>query len=153
MTPNNTPLPAEVQAEIQAQAEAYTREKEAEYSARSVAAHSAGATAMYHQSQQRIQELEQWQTEANLVLNPILDWGQSKDAGIKLGQSITIEVLRRAKEYHDLEERAAKLLKAVDELNRYSSNPSRRELQYINDLTTAALAAWNSQAEKEVGNG
>jgi len=45
-----------------------------------------------------IKELKQWKKEAIELLQPILDYGQSKEAGIPLGENITKVVLERCKQ-------------------------------------------------------
>jgi len=51
------------------------------------------------QAQQENTQLKQWKAEASEILNPILEYGQSKEAAIPLGQSITAVVLDRCKKY------------------------------------------------------
>jgi len=61
---------------------------------------SAGATEYaisLHQVEQENAQLKQWKSEAAELLNPILEYGQSKEAGIPLGKSITNTVLERCK--------------------------------------------------------
>lgn len=52
-----------------------------------------------HQAQQEIEQLKRWKAESSELLNPILEYGQSKEAGIKLGESITAIVLERCKQH------------------------------------------------------
>jgi hypothetical protein len=65
-----------------------------------------------HQEQQENAQLKQWKKEAQELLNPILDYGQSKEAGIPLGESITVVVLERCKRF----ENAGKLFKKIIDL-------------------------------------
>lgn len=61
-----------------------------------------GATAYAataYQAQQENESLKRWKDEATTLLNPILDYGQSKEANIPLGESITDTVLERCKRY------------------------------------------------------
>lgn len=51
-----------------------------------------------HEAQQEIAQLKRWKMEASELLNPILDYGQSKEAGIPLGESITAVMLKRCKQ-------------------------------------------------------
>jgi len=46
-----------------------------------------------------IKELKQWKKEATELLQPILDYGQSKESGILVGGHITKIVLERCKQY------------------------------------------------------
>jgi hypothetical protein len=95
----NTQLPAEVVNDICAKADAYIKSYEDEGT--EYGAYVAGAAeyaTKFHQAQQEIAQLKQWQIEAIAVLDPILDYGRSKEAGIPLGKSITNTVLERCKQ-------------------------------------------------------
>lgn len=70
------------------------------------------ATKLHH-AEQEIAQLKQWKSEAAALLNPILEYGQSKEAGVPLGESITGVVLERCIKLHH----ASTLLKNV--FNRY----------------------------------
>lgn len=64
--------------------------------------HEAGATeyaTKLHQAEQEIAQLKQWKAEASELLTPILDYGQTKEANIRYGDSITRVVLERCKQY------------------------------------------------------
>lgn len=50
---------------------------------------------------QENERLQQWKAEASAILNPILDYGQSKEADIPLGASVTSVVLERCKKYKE----------------------------------------------------
>lgn len=50
-------------------------------------------------AQQEIAELKQWKRETTEIFSPIIEYGQSKEAGISLGKSITETVLQRCKNY------------------------------------------------------
>jgi hypothetical protein len=52
-----------------------------------------------HQVEQENAQLKQWKKAQLALLNPILDYGQSKEAGIPLGKSITTTVLDRCKKF------------------------------------------------------
>lgn len=67
------------------------------------------------QAEQEIKQLTQWKKEATLLLDPLLEWGQSQK-DIPLGRSITHEVLRRAKLYTEAEQRADRYEKALKEI-------------------------------------
>jgi hypothetical protein len=61
-----------------------------------------GATAYavkLHEAQQEIERLKGWKSEASTLLDPILNYGQSKEANIPLGESIIDKVLERCKRY------------------------------------------------------
>ena len=65
--------------------------------------YEAGATEYVnklHQANQEIAQLKRWKMEATELLTPILEYGQSKEAGIPLGESITVVVLERCKQAH-----------------------------------------------------
>lgn len=59
-----------------------------------------------HQVEQENAQLKQWKSEASELLNPILDYGQSKEADIPLGASISDTVIERCKKF----DQASKLL-------------------------------------------
>lgn len=56
-----------------------------------------------HQVEQEIVQLKQWRKAQLALLSPILDYGQSKEAGIPLGKSITNAVLERCKSFSALQ--------------------------------------------------
>lgn len=58
------------------------------------------------------QTTEQWKKEANLLLDPLLEWGHAQK-DIPLGSSITSEILRRAKLYTAAEAKADRYEKAL----------------------------------------
>lgn len=157
MTPNNTtPLPEEVKKEIREQATKWAsgdnfREwVEAgmpnSHYGELIRHYTAGATGMWHQSQQQIADLERWKEEATFVMDPILTWGQSPESSIGLGKSIMEEVLRRAKEYHSLEQRAAKLVEALEGVIRYerAGKTLSNTLSHTATIAKNALSQWNS---------
>jgi hypothetical protein len=55
-----------------------------------------------HQAEQEIVQLKQWKKAQLALLSPILDYGESKEAGIPLGKSITSTVLERCKGFATL---------------------------------------------------
>lgn len=72
----------------------------------------AGATAYavkLQEAQQEIERLKQWKSEASTLLDPILKYGQSKEANIPLGESITDTVLERCKRYDQSQQEIEKL--------------------------------------------
>src|ERR1043165_3175755 len=120
----NTQLPAEVVEEIKLKAKAFAvwmwpiatnhAEKQRKYVA---AVHEAGATeyaTKLHQAKQEITRLKQWQIEAIAVLDPILEYGRSKEAGIPLGKSITSAVIERCKQYQQAKQMLFRLASLVN---------------------------------------
>jgi len=87
-----------------------------------------GKDAKLHQAEQEIKELKQWKSEATELLNPILEYGQSKEAGIPLGQSITDTVLERCKQF----DAARALLEKF--ISRHESDTMSWE--FINEIKT-----------------
>jgi hypothetical protein len=61
------------------------------------------------------------------MVNPILEWGQSSESKIQLGQSITKVVLHRAKDWHSLREENERLRKALEPLEDFASEVCYRE--------------------------
>jgi hypothetical protein len=102
---NDTQLPAEVEQRIDKEAEIANRKNKDRvnsYRFGYVAGYNDGAApyaTKLHQAEQEIESLKQWKRESAALLNPILDYGQSKAAGIPLGKSITDTVLERCKSY------------------------------------------------------
>jgi hypothetical protein len=105
---DSTQLPAEVVKEIEANS-VYVLDfmsNDESLSDDELKAHKAGyisgateyATKL-HQAHQEISELKRWKAEAAELLNPMLDYGQSKEVGIPLGESITAVVLDRSKRF------------------------------------------------------
>jgi hypothetical protein len=95
---DNTQLPAEVVEEIQKMAnELYPLIGDVKKKIGFKAGATEYATKL-HQAEQEIKELKQWKIEAIAVLDPILEYGRSKEAGIPLGKSITKTVLERCKQ-------------------------------------------------------
>jgi hypothetical protein len=104
---DNTQLPAEVEAEIEAYADDITKplKMDNDYQVGYNNGMEAGAISAgthfaekLHQANQEIAELKQWKSEAAILLNPILEYGQSKEAGVPLGESITSVLLERCKQ-------------------------------------------------------
>jgi hypothetical protein len=102
-------LPAEVEAEIEAYADQITipLKMDNDYqigynNGMEAGAISAGThfAEKLHQAEQEIAQLKQWKKEAAAVLTPILEYGQTKESGIKLGKSITKAVLERCKQFN-----------------------------------------------------
>ena len=67
-----------------------------------------------HQVEQEIAQLKQWQIEAIAVLDPILEYGRSKEAGIPLGKSITSAVIERCKQYQQAKQMLFRLASLVN---------------------------------------
>lgn len=105
-------------------------------------------------AEERIKELEQWQREALLVMNHILDYGQSHP-DIKLGQSITSFVIERCKQYDELKaehaalkERVQGLVDALDALDEIiDMSNAGKTLSHIDSHVAqrarTALQSWN----------
>lgn len=70
---------------------------------------ASGHDAAMEVMQKEIAELKRWKEEAKEVISPILDYGQSKEAGIQVGESVTKVVLERCKRF----DAARTLLKRV----------------------------------------
>lgn len=51
-----------------------------------------------------LQDSERRRNEANALLFPLLDYGQSKEANIPLGQTVTTVILQRAKRFEEARE-------------------------------------------------
>jgi septal ring factor EnvC (AmiA/AmiB activator) len=66
-------------------------------------------TSLESQLKERDERIKQY----NKMLDPILDWGQSPESGLKLGQSITKEVLRMAKESKEKDQEIQALKEAL----------------------------------------
>lgn len=49
----------------------------------------------------KFQDSERRRNEANALLFPLLDYGQSKEANIPLGQAVTTVILQRAKRFEE----------------------------------------------------
>jgi hypothetical protein len=102
---DNTQLPAEVLERIDDEAETANlknKDRVNSYRFGYVAGYNDGANPYaikLHEAQQEIVQLKQWKKAQLALLNPILDYGQSKEARIPLGRSITAAVLERAKSY------------------------------------------------------
>jgi DNA repair exonuclease SbcCD ATPase subunit len=67
--------------------------------------------------QQEVDQLKQWKSEASELVSPILRYGQSKEAAIPLGQSITEVVLERCKRLHHEEKKNDLLEEALEHWN------------------------------------
>lgn len=102
----------------------------------------AGATAENERTEQQITKLEQWKSEADLLLAPLLEWGHAQK-DIPLGKSITEDILRRAKEYAGVKERAQKLVDTLEWIKTYGP---------VDDLTVKfidkALNEWKGPMEQ-----
>lgn len=123
---NNTQLPAEVERQIEQRAHDAASSLYSPNNYNEFTSYQAGYTkcateyaTKLHQERQENAELKRWKDEAQELLNPILEYGQSKEAGIGLGESITEVVLERCKRY---EQEQQDLKKAKRLLNRCYNN-------------------------------
>jgi hypothetical protein len=96
---NNTQLPAEVIKKIEKDSQDYAAVYPFPGSLMGYKYAATEYATKQLQEQQEIEQLKQWKAEASALLNPILDYGKSKEAGIPLGESITSVVLERCKQY------------------------------------------------------
>lgn len=69
----------------------------------------------WQEAQQQVEQLTQWKKETKLLLDPILDWGQS-NKNVPLGASITEEVLSRAKEHDKLKAKVERYENALKDV-------------------------------------
>jgi len=131
MGDNNTQLPAEVKEQIHKAVEAYYfrqiglhgwYEKKAGF--------IAGATEYALENTQ----LKQWKAEAAELLNPILEYGQSKEAGIPLGESIIAVILERCKQFNT----ATQMLFRLASLVNADQNPDDKFLTEIKTFLDGA---------------
>jgi hypothetical protein len=83
------------------------------------------------QVEQENKELKQWKKEAQLLLNPILEYGQSKEAGIQLGKSITKTVLEQCKQF----EQARTLLEKITTMDEVRDHDLANEIKTFLDGT------------------
>lgn len=91
-----------------------------------------------------LQDSERRRNEANALLFPLLDYGQSKEANIPWGASITTVILQRAKQF----EEARKVLEEISNLFA-SRNPGDaaygtliRLLRDAHGMALTAVASW-----------
>lgn len=82
-----------------------------------------------HEAQQEIEQLKRWKSEASELLNPILDYGKTKEAGIPLGESITTTVLERCKQAD-----TARAL--LEKITASESFPKLRDYNLYNEIKT-----------------
>lgn len=134
-----TQLPAEVEAEIEAYADEITKplKMDNDYQVGYNNGMEAGAISAgthfaekLHQAQLEIEQLKRWKGEASILLNPILDYGQSKEAGIPYGKSITNTVLERCKQY----QQAKQMLFRLASLVNADQNPDKKFLTEIKEF-------------------
>jgi hypothetical protein len=117
---DNTQLPAEVVERIDKEAEVANRKNKDRvnsYRFGYVAGYNDGANpyaTKLHQVEQEVAQLKQWKAEASALLNPILDYGQTKEASIPLGESITEVVLERCKNLHQAKQMLFRLASLVN---------------------------------------
>lgn len=107
---SDTQLPAEVSKQIKADAKAYSHQRDKDLEGKkyihkrtcSYFGYTHGATpyaVKLLEAQQEIERLKVWKREASTLLDPILNYGQSKEANIPLGESIIDKVLERCKRH------------------------------------------------------
>jgi hypothetical protein len=137
---DNTQLPAEVEQELEAAAQdKYTKMaenaediKDDAYAQGYAEGWHTGATeyaTKLHQAEQEIAQLKRWKMEAAELLNPILEYGQSKEASIPLGESITAVVLERCKQAD-----TARAL--LEKITASESFPKLRDYNLYNEIKT-----------------
>lgn len=151
----NTPISPETAEMIKKEAEAYedaTRQKVPKehhnvasfisYVAGAYIGYEAGASA-YAPYKERCEELERWKQEAILVMSPLLDYGQSKEAEITLGASITRVILQRAKQFQEAKKALEEYVAAHKPLpwQNVSDNAKYKFYQRVNAL----LATWKEE--------
>lgn len=156
MTP---PLSKELQKQIEREAEAYATKEWNTYPSNaknqntkihwqnSKEDYIAGATTYAA----LLQDSERRRNEANALLFPLLDYGQSKEANIPLGASITAVILQRAKQF----EEARKALEDISNLFA-SRNPGDaaygtliRLLRDAHGMALTALASWKEEGKDD----
>lgn len=128
----STPISKELSEQIEREAKAYEYESQravpADEYVRIVTSYAA-----------RIEELELWKREADSLLSLLLDYGQSKEANIPLGASITAVILQRAKRF----EEAKKALEKIQAL------PWELNGSWADGIATKALASWKEEGKED----
>lgn len=95
----------------------------------------------------KFQDSERRRNEANALLFPLLEYGQSKEANIPLGASITTVILQRANQF----EQAKKALEEIlDGATPYSDQEAWSWVYTCRQIVLEALASW--QEEWKEGN-
>lgn len=146
---NSTPtISKELQEQIEREAEQYMLEwnrfpKGELSSGRLYEAYLSGATAYAHY-EERCNELERWKEAANLVLSPLLEYGQSKEADIPLGRSITEVILQRAKQFEEARKALHGILQFCED-NGAPVDGFRFREEAIN--AKALLASWKEEGK------
>lgn len=110
----------------------------------------AGATAYAHYKE-RCEELERWKREADSLLSPLLDYGQSKEANIPLGASITAVILQRAKQFEQAKKALKEILVYCEEsgLKKVSvENPVHMAVYHSLHAANNALASWKEEGKE-----
>lgn len=92
-----------------------------------------------------LQDSERRRNEAMELLSPLLDYGQSKEANIPMGQTVTTVILQRATRFEQAK-------KALEDL--LSCHIKMRVIGLSNKINAAKtlLASWKEEG-KEVDNG
>lgn len=94
---DKTQLPAEIENKIFNVLICHTHASRAVASKELAQLFAAEYAKKLQQAEQEIEQLKRWKMEAVELLNPILEYGQYKEAAIPSGQSITNVVLERCK--------------------------------------------------------
>lgn len=140
----NTPISPETAASILEDAKLYFDKAFIHSYADARDGYIAGATA-YAPYKERCEELERWKREAKALLDPLLDYGLSKEAQMPLGASIPLVILQRAKQF----QQAKKALERIDQM----PNP-RNRIQYkefvalVKTIAANTLATWKEEGGK-----
>lgn len=123
----------ELQEQIEREAEAY----DISFSSEATQGYINGATpwAAKYQNSERLRK------EAMELLVPLLDYGQSKEANIPLGASVTTVILQRAKQF----EQARKALEEIAEL------PISHPVGFAKAIAGEALASWKDEGNDTPG--
>lgn len=86
-----------------------------------------------------LQDSERRRNEANALLFPLLDYGQSKEANIPWGASITTVILQRAKRF----EEARKALEEIADLS------VGWDVKKAIEIASKALASWKEEGKDQ----
>lgn len=145
-----TPISKELERAINQEATKYAATKRSNSLAESFCreiGYKDGATAYAHYKE-RCEELERWKREADSLLSPLLDYGQSKEANIPLGASISAVILQRAKQYEQAKDALEDIMNGALPTN---ENEMVSWIATARDICRKALASWKEEG-KEVGN-
>lgn len=84
-----------------------------------------------------LQDSERRRNEANALLFPLLDYGQSKEANIPLGRTVTTVILQRAKQF----EEARKVLEEIADLS------VGWDVKKAIEIASKALTSWKEEGK------